>query len=193
MQRRLVVIPLAVAIGAAILTAPLVFAQLGLDSTTRFVPGPIRLVHVFELIALGAPIIHAILLATAGRRALGSLSSRSRWSYLVGTMVLQVGVALASLAATFNTDPHGFGGELIGSAPSPEHGRTGYLYTAGVICGLEVYVARDGDPIMRQVGFADIECDDQRAAYLRWSDNDTLDVRDHNGQVKSGIPASVAR
>lgn len=194
-MKRLVLIPIGVAVGAALLTIPIVLANGQLDHDTMFVPGGDRWASILMFVACTAPLVHGVLLATIGRAALRTLRQRWRWLYVIGTTLVQIGVTFAAFAAGLLTDPNWFGrGEQISSSHSPDAHATAYLWMGGLMCGYDVWVARDGERTMHQVYSMSAKCADQTAAAtIVWSGPKSVTVTGPAGTIASNIDAFPVR
>lgn len=188
-MKRLVLIPVCVVVGAALLTLPVVLANGQLDRDTMFVPGADRWSSILLFAALAAPLVHGVLLATVGRKALRALPQRRRWLYVIGTTLLQVGVAIAAFAASTLSDPNWLGrGQQIASSHSAEAHATAYLWKGGLMCGYDVWVARDGERTMHHVHSVSAKCNDQTAAAtIVWDGPSTVSIKGPRGPIASTI------
>ena len=188
-MKRLVLIPVGVAVGAALLTLPIVLVNGELDRDTMFVPGADRWATILMFVACAAPLAHGVLLATIGRAALRALRQRWRWLYVIGTTLLQMGVAIAAFAAGVLSDPNWLGrGEQIASSHSNEAHATAYLTMGGFFCGYDVWVARDGERTMHHVHSVTAKCVDQTsAATIVWDGPSTVSITGPRGSIDSNI------
>jgi hypothetical protein len=181
MQRRLVWVPIASALGAYAAALPLIIAQTTLDRQTRLVPG--LLADLLDALAfagvLGA-FIYIGLFSTMLRQPLKQRTRTFRWLFGIGTILGGFVVSLAIIASILVTDPHFLDGGLIAKSPSPDGERTAYAYGT-FMCGVEIYVAEPGDHKMAVVDHLAPRCGSADNAHIVWT-NDRPQIVGADGQ-----------
>ena len=183
MRGRLIIAPIATAVAAAALAAPLVVAQAGVPRHHLVVPGAFGWQTALFWFGLLMPLWYAGVIAVVLRPALARLRRGWRWLYVIGTWLVQAAVAVAMLAAAINTDPDLLRGDVTDRVVSPDGARTAYVVTGGMMCGYDVFIAERGASTMWRAGGVGRRCDEQDAGRVRWIDADTVELFDDGGVV----------